>query len=95
MTSTARARVHLRAHGHVQGVFYRASAQREAQRLGLFGWVRNCADGSVEVIAEGPRGACEEFVEYCHHGPIGARVDALDVDWTPVTGEQSDFRILY
>ena len=95
MTSTAQARVRVRVHGRVQGVFFRASMQREAQRLGLSGWVRNCADGSVEVIAEGPRGACEEFVEYCHQGPRGARVDALDVDWTPATGEQSDFRILY
>ena len=95
MTSTAQARVHLRVHGRVQGVFFRASTQREAQRLSLSGWVRNCADGGVEVIAEGPRRACEELVEYCRHGPMGARVDALDVERIPATGEQSDFRILY
>ena len=48
-------RVRLRIHGRVQGVFYRDSTRREAQRLGLRGWVRNRSDGSVETVAQGPR----------------------------------------
>ncbi len=50
-----RARVHGRVRGLVQGVSYRANTRAQAQRLGLTGWVRNVADGSVELVAEGPR----------------------------------------
>ena len=45
--------VHCVVRGRVQGVFFRASAQREATRLGVTGWVRNLSDGSVEIVAEG------------------------------------------
>ena len=50
-------RVHVRVWGRVQGVYFRAGTQREAQRLGLDGWVRNRGDGSVEAVAEGPGAA--------------------------------------
>ena len=49
----ARARIHCFIAGRVQGVSYRAYTQREATQLGLGGWVRNCADGRVELVAEG------------------------------------------
>ena len=47
------ARLWLKLEGRVQGVYFRASTAQEAKRLGLKGWVRNCPDGSVELIAEG------------------------------------------
>lgn len=65
--------------GRVQGVSYRASAQTEALRLGLRGWVRNRRDGSVEALVVGPRSRVEAFVEWARDGPPGARVDHLEV----------------
>jgi acylphosphatase len=65
--------------GHVQGVFYRASACAEAQRLGLRGFVRNEDDGSVYAEAEGEVEALERFVAWCRRGPSRARVDRVKV----------------
>ena len=54
-------RVQMTVRGRVQGVFFRASAQREARRLGLTGWVRNRADGSLEIVAEGEEAALRDL----------------------------------
>lgn len=75
------ARAHLKISGRVQGVYYRASALQEAQRLGLTGWVRNCPDGSVEAVAEGPRDKIESLIAWCKSGPPGARVAEVAVRW--------------
>ncbi|MFT5681077.1 MAG: acylphosphatase [Myxococcota bacterium] len=71
-------RVHLVIHGHVQGVYYRASTQEVAQGLSLFGWVRNRSDGTVELVAEGPEDRVQELVEWCNQGPTLAQVDRID-----------------
>jgi acylphosphatase len=65
---------HLRIAGLVQGVGYRYALQREAQRLGLTGWVRNRADGSVESVAQGSRQALDELAAWARRGPPAARV---------------------
>ena len=72
-------RLRVVARGRVQGVFFRDSVRRLAARLGVAGWVRNRADGSVEAVFEGDSGAVEELVAFCREGPSGARVDAVDV----------------
>ena len=72
---------HLRIRGRVQGVYYRASMVREAQNLGLTGWVKNCDDGSVEALAEGERARLEALIAWSHRGPVGARVDEVEVQW--------------
>ncbi len=74
--------VRLRITGHVQGVWYRDSAVREAQRLGLAGWIRNRDDGSVEAWAQGPHSEVDAFVAWCHHGP--ERADVMEVATTDV-----------
>jgi acylphosphatase len=74
-------RVHLKIHGRVQGVYYRASTVQKAQKLGLTGWVINCPDGSVEAVAEGARQKLDELIAWCRQGPTGARVASVDVDW--------------
>ena len=74
-------RVYLKIAGRVQGVYYRASALQQARNLGLTGWVRNCADGSVEAVAEGAKASLEELIAWCRQGPSGARVTSIDVRW--------------
>jgi acylphosphatase len=71
--------------GRVQGVFFRAETQREADRLGLTGWVRNEPDGSVAAHFEGEPAAVEAMVAWCGEGPSRARVDGVDVRDAEVT----------
>jgi len=87
------ARAELRITGRVQGVWFRASTQREAQALGLTGWVRNLPDGRVEVAAEGPRPLVERLVAYCHEGPRMARVDDVEVRWSEPRGDEPPFEV--
>jgi len=61
----------------VQGVGFRYSAAREAERLQINGWVRNCVDGNVEVWAEGPEVHLALFLEWLKHGPPYSRVDSV------------------
>jgi acylphosphatase len=76
------------AHGRVQGVWFRESARRRAEQLGVSGWVRNRPDGAVEAELEGPAEPVEVLVRWFAHGPPDARVDRLDVDELPVRGER-------
>ncbi len=73
--------------GRVQGVFFRASTRDRALALGLAGWVRNLADGSVEAVFEGAANAVAAGVDFCRTGPEYARVDALEEIVEPVAGE--------
>lgn len=66
-------------HGQVQGVFFRDSVRRLAERHGVSGWVRNNWDGSVEAVLEGDREDVERVVEFMREGPRGARVDRVEV----------------
>jgi acylphosphatase len=79
--------------GRVQGVGYRASAAHEARRLGLLGWVRNRPDGTVEIEAQGDAPVLELLLVYLRHGPRGARVKSVDVDWLPVASDLDPFEI--
>ncbi len=71
--------------GRVQGVWFRESCRGQAIALGVAGWVRNRADGTVEGVFEGPLAAVERLVTWCLAGPSQARVDAVaTTDETPV-----------
>lgn len=80
--------------GRVQGVFFRDTCERMATGLGVRGWVRNRPDGTVEVVAEGPRDAVDSLLAWCREGPPRARVDRLDLTDEPVVGERG-FRVRY
>jgi acylphosphatase len=80
--------VDIRVVGLVQGVFFRVSTQRSAESLGVTGTVRNDADGSVVIEAEGSDAAIERFVAWCRRGPSRARVDRLVV----VEGKPQGYR---
>lgn len=75
---TTTVRAHVR--GRVQGVFYRASLQREARRLAVTGWVRNCPDGSVEFLAHGPADAVGALLTWARRGPANARVSRMETE---------------
>ena len=68
---------HLRISGRVQGVGYRASLMGVAEQLGLKGWVRNCRDGSVEAVVQGPAQAVEDLGAWARQGPPHARVEQV------------------
>lgn len=72
-------RVHVFISGHVQGIGFRASAQRKAYQLSLAGWVKNLADGGVEAVFEGPEEVVEEMVQWCHKGPFLAQVMEVEI----------------
>lgn len=74
------------AHGHVQGVFYRAACQREAESRGVAGWVRNRTDGAVEALFEGPVGAVRQLVDWASSGPRRAVVERSEVDEVDPSG---------
>jgi acylphosphatase len=89
----ALARARLRITGRVQGVGFRFYARREAVVLGLNGWVRNDADGSVELVAQGPRARVDAMIRWCHDGPPHSRVDAVEVTWEPAAADLSGFDV--
>jgi acylphosphatase len=72
-------RKRVRAHGRVQGVFFRDSVRRAADAAGVAGWAANLPDGTVEVVFEGQAEAVERLVELCRAGPGHASVSRLDV----------------
>jgi len=84
---------HATISGSVQGVGFRYSARREAQALGLRGWVRNLGDGDVEVLAEGPIGALAAFREWLEEGPPGASISSVRSEKREATGRFDDFSI--
>jgi acylphosphatase len=85
------ARVHLQIKGRVQGVYFRASTMEQALRLGIVGWVMNCPDGSVEVLAEGEKEELEKLVSWCRKGPPGAKVMEVLTDWEASKQEFQNF----
>jgi acylphosphatase len=87
-------RVRAVVHGRVQGVFYRDSCRTEARRLGVRGWVRNRADGTVEVVAEGPRDGVDRLLTWCRQGPPRASVTSVSVT-DEVPAAEPEFRIRY
>lgn len=79
----------VRVRGQVQGVGFRWSCAREAERLGVRGWVANRADGSVEAVAEGAPEAVDALLAWLAHGPPGATVTAVDVAAEEPEGDRS------
>ncbi|HFD39215.1 MAG TPA: acylphosphatase [Anaerolineae bacterium] len=92
---TATARLHAIVHGRVQGVSFRYYTRRRAGELGLSGYVRNLWDGTVEVVAEGPRPALDQLLSFLHTGPPAAIVTQVDVHWTAPTAQFDRFEVRY
>lgn len=88
-------RVHLIVSGRVQGVFYRDFVRREAERLGVRGFVRNLRDGGVEVVAEGNDDKINEFIKFCKKGSFASFVKNVEVKEEKPTNEFEDFEIRF
>ena len=89
-------RVRAVASGRVQGVWYRESCRREADRLGLAGEVRNTAAGTVEIEVQGPRPAVDALLTWARTGPPAAHVTSLAIeDLTPVAAGPGGFRVAW
>ncbi len=90
---TSRIQVQVCIQGKVQGVFYRVHTQQEALRLGLRGWVRNMADGSVEALLEGEPDPIGKMIEWFKKGPPLARVDQVTTKNLPGLSDFKSFEI--
>ncbi|MFH1225014.1 MAG: acylphosphatase [Candidatus Diapherotrites archaeon] len=86
-------KLHAFVSGRVQGVFFRAHAKRQAEALGISGWVRNLQDGRVEVLAEGAEEKLREFEKWLRSGPDSAEVERLEAKWETAKGGFSGFEV--
>jgi acylphosphatase len=86
-------RAHLHISGIVQGVGYRWHARREAQGIGLTGWVRNLDDGRVEAVLQGTKEQVERMIQWCYRGPEEARVSGIEVAYEEPGSDCTDFGV--
>lgn len=84
--------IHAIVSGRVQGVFYRDSTQKQAKKLSITGWVKNCDNGTVELVANGEEQQINQLIEWLWKGPIAAKV--TNVEWNKVPLEEfEDFSV--
>ncbi len=86
---------HIFIKGRVQGVGFRWYANNLAQNLGVNGWVRNNADGSVEIVAQGNKENLISFVDKLKSGPPSANVVSLDKQEKKILEKYKDFKVAY
>jgi acylphosphatase len=89
---SVKVRAHMFVSGRVQGVFFRSETKHHADRHDVKGWVRNLPDGRLEAVFEGEREAVQTLIEFCKHGPSGARVTKVDLTWENYTGDFDRFK---
>lgn len=94
-TSEEQAQLHAIVHGRVQGVNFRGTTQQQARQYGLTGWVCNQIDGTVEVLAEGPKPNLGRFLDFLHTGPRAATVTHVDSTWRDYSGSFDSFQVRY
>ncbi len=86
-------RLHMHVHGRVQGVGFRYFVIISVQDLDINGWVRNRYDGTVEVVAEGPKQDLESLLNTVKIGSPSSSVSKVDAEWTDASGEFSSFSV--
>lgn len=87
--------LHAIIYGIVQGVSFRYYTTRKANEFGLTGWVRNNADGTVEVIAEGTHSMLEQLRTWLHEGSPSAQVERVEASYELASGDFSTFKTVY
>jgi len=88
-------RIHTVITGRVQGVFFRACTHDEAQRLGISGWVRNCADGSVEAELQGDETEVKRMLNWLYKGSPMSQVTKVASRPLAVIDGEKGFTIRY
>ena len=88
-------RANIQVHGFVQGVFFRSNTIKMAGELGLKGYAKNMPDGTVEIVAEGPKDNINKFVDYCKKSPGSSKVSKIDVKFGKANNEFDGFAIKY
>jgi len=88
-------RAHIFVSGRVQGVRFRESTYQKAQKLGVFGWVKNLPDGRVEIVSEGDKEDVQKLIKWAKGGPIFAKVNNIEVLQEECKEEFGNFEIRY
>lgn len=88
-------RAHVYISGRVQGVFFRDSTRKNAEKHNLTGWVKNLKDGRVEAVLEGEEDNIQQLIEWAREGPMMANVTDLEVEWSDYQEEFDNFKIVY
>lgn len=88
-------RMHVYYSGRVQGVGFRFTAEMLARELGLVGWVKNIADGRVEVVCEGEEAKLNEFLKRIRNSALKDYISNVNVDWSDATNEFTIFDIRF
>ena len=70
----------LKILGKVQGVFFREGAREKANEFNITGFIKNLSDGTVYAEVEGKLDDLEKFIEWCHKGPEGAKIEKVKVE---------------
>lgn len=86
-------RISIIIQGRVQDVNFRYETKFQAKAMGITGWVKNASQDTVEVLAEGEEEKLKDLIRWCAHGPTRSRVDKINFQWSPKTGEFSAFEI--
>ncbi len=86
-------RVHIWVKGRVQGVGFRSHVEYNALQIGVFGWVRNIGNDTVETVAEGTKFQIDEFIQMVKQGARASRVDETRVEYEETTGMLEGFTV--
>ena len=87
--------VHVVISGRVQGVWYRANTKQKADELGLSGWVKNTAKGTVEAVFEGEETTVNEMIAWCWNGPSLANVTRVEIKKKRRGGQFTEFSVVH
>ncbi len=88
-------RAHAVISGRVQGVFFRMETKQAAERCGVFGWVKNRREGTVEAVFEGDKEKVDAVLKWCWQGPPLSSVTDVATKWEEYTGSFSGFDVTY
>jgi len=88
-------RVHLFVSGRVQGVFFRENTKKRAEKLGVFGWIKNLKDGRLGAVLEGDKANVAALVKWINRGPFWAKVERVETAWENYQAEFNSFEIKY
>lgn len=88
-------KVNIKIYGRVQGVFFRHNTKKVADKLNVKGWVKNNSDGTVEAVIEGDKKDVDSLINWCRKGPIGSKVEKIEVKEVRYRKEFDNFSIAY